>query len=186
MHSVGLAIFFRVVGTLGSEPAICDAPHKLYGSEESVEKRRKINTGAPWCQQQQQQAAQAHTNTRTSVAKIAAATAAPPPPPPRSSLLFSSSLLIVHCPSRPTTIASRLPTSIHTTTTVIQSLTSVSAGSTKTSPSTLQANRIDTRSQAAATAQHRSNLLRIPRRRKHCDKQSTVKDGFNGRVDTSG
>ena len=101
-------------------------------------------------------------------------------------LLFSC-LLILPCPSRATTIASTLPTQSHTTTaTVIQSLTSVSAGPTKISPSTLQANRTETCTQPAANAQHGSDLLRIPRRHKHCDKQSTVRYGFNGRAGQSG
>ena len=79
-------------------------------------------------------------------------------------------------------------TLIHTTTTVtvIQSLTSLSEGPTKTSPSTLQANRRETCTQAAATTQHRSDLLRIPRRHKHCDKHSTVKYEFNEQADQRG
>ena len=99
--------------------------------------------------------------------------------------LFSSSLLIFQCPSRSTTNTSTLPSPLHTTATVIQSLTSVPAGSTKTSPSTLQANRRETRSQPAATVQHRSDLLRIPRRHQHCDKHSTIKYECNGRANTS-
>ena len=172
-------IFVRVVGTHGSLLIVCDAPSKSNSGEESVEKRRKINAGAPWRQQQQQQAAQ--TQTRTKLTEIEEA-----PPPPRSSFFFSSSLLIFHCPSRAATIASTLPSPLHTTATVIQCLTRVSAGPTKTSPSTLQANTTETHSQAAATAQHRSDLLRISRRHQHCDKQSTVKYECNGRVNTSG
>ena len=54
-------VFFRVVGTRGSVLIICDAPYKFCCGEESVDKRRKISTGAPWRQQQKQQAAQTQT-----------------------------------------------------------------------------------------------------------------------------
>ena len=127
-----------------------------------------------------------HAHAHTQEHNLTDIAVAPPPTPPRSSFFFSSSLLILHCPSQPTTIASTLSSPLHTTAGVIQSLTSVSAGPTKTSPSTLQANRRETRSQAAANVQHRSDLLWIPRRRKHCDKQSTVKYECNEQADQSG
>ena len=124
---------------------------------------------------------QENTRTRTKLTEIEEA-----PPPPRSSFSSSSSLLILHCPSRAATIASTLPSPLHTTATVIQCLTRVSAGPTKTTPSTLQGNRREKCTPPAATAQHRSDLLRISRRHQHCDKQSTVKYECNGRVNTSG
>ena len=109
------------------------------------------------------------------------------PRPLRSSLLFfSSSLLILHCPPRATIVASTLPSPLHTTTRVIQSLTRVSAGPTKTNPPKHKTTRRERCAQQAATVQHRSDSDWTRRRHKHCDKHSTVKDGFNEQADTSG
>ena len=133
---------------------------------------------------EEQPTTQKHTNAQEQQQNLTEVDKHHPHPVHRCS--SSSSLLILHCPSRATIIASILTSPFHITETVIQSLTSVSAGPTKTSPSTLQPNTTETRSQPAPTAQYRSDLLRIPRRYKHCDKHSTVRYGYNRRVNTSG
>ena len=97
--------------------------------------------------------------------------------------LFSSSLLIPTCTSRSTTNTFALPSPSHSTAKVIQSLTSVSAGSTRTSPSTLQANRRETRSQPAATVQHHLDFDWTRRRHKHNGRLSMVGRQSSERAD---